>query len=63
MLIYGCDPGFTGAVALYWTDTGKLEVHDMPVIKNPKGKAILNLHSMLDVFLSLIHISEPTRPY
>jgi len=50
MLIYGCDPGFTGAVALYWTDTGKLEVHDMPVMKNPKGKAILNLHSLLDVF-------------
>ena len=45
MLIYGCDPGFTGAVALYWTDTNKLEVHDMPVMKNPKGKAILNLHS------------------
>ena len=49
MLIYGCDPGFTGAVALYWTDTGKLEIHDMPVMKNPKGKAIINLHSLLDV--------------
>ena len=49
MLIYGCDPGFTGAIALYWTDTGKLEVHDMPVMQNPKGKAIINLHSLLDV--------------
>lgn len=49
MLIYGCDPGFTGAVALYWTDTGKLEVHDMPVMQNPKGKAIINLHSLLDI--------------
>ena len=49
MLIYGCDPGFTGAIALYWTDTGKLEVHDMPVMQNPKGKAIINLHSLLDI--------------
>ena len=49
MLIYGCDPGFTGAIALYWTDTGKLEVHDMPVMQNPKGKAIIDLHSLLDV--------------
>ena len=49
MLIYGCDPGFTGAIALYWTDTGKLEVHDMPIMQNPKGKAIINLHSLLDV--------------
>ena len=49
MLIYGCDPGFTGAIALYWTDSGKLEVHDMPVMKNPKGKTIINLHSLLDV--------------
>ena len=48
-LIYGCDPGFTGAIALYWTDTGKLEVHDMPVMQNPKGKTIINLHSLLDV--------------
>ena len=49
MLIFGCDPGFTGAIALYWTDTGKLEVHDMPVMQNPKGKTIINLHSLLDV--------------
>jgi len=49
MLIYGCDPGFTGAIALYWTDSGKLEIHDMPVMQNPKGKAIINLHSLLDV--------------
>ena len=56
MLIYGCDPGFTGAIALYWTDTGKLEVHDMPVMQKPgspsksgKSKVIINLHSLLDV--------------
>ena len=49
MLIYGCDPGFTGAIALYWTDTGKLEVHDMPVMKNTKGKAIINSPYLLDI--------------
>ena len=49
MLIYGIDPGFTGAIALYWPDTGKLEVHDMPVMKNPKGKTIINPHGVLDI--------------
>ena len=49
MLIYGIDPGFTGAIALYWPDTGKLEVHDMPVMKNPKGKTVINPHGVLDV--------------
>ena len=49
MLIYGIDPGFTGAIALYWPDTGKLEVHDMPVMKNPKGKTINNPHGVLDI--------------
>tara|TARA_R110002110_G_scaffold175387_6_gene378936 strand:- start:4593 stop:5060 length:468 start_codon:yes stop_codon:yes gene_type:complete len=49
MLIYGIDPGFTGAIALYWPETGKLEVHDMPVMKNPKGKTIINPHGVLDV--------------
>ena len=49
MLIYCIDPGFTGAIALYWPDTGKLEVHDMPVMKNPKGKTIINPHGVLDI--------------
>ena len=49
MLIYGIDPGFTGAIALYWPDTGKLEVHDMSVMKNPKGKTIINPHGVLDI--------------
>ena len=43
MLIYGIDPGFTGAIALYWPETGKLEVHDMPVMKNPKACAACKL--------------------
>ena len=49
MLVYGIDPGFTGAIALYWPGAGKLEVHDMPVMKNPKGKTIINPHGVLDI--------------
>tara|TARA_R110000851_G_scaffold19263_2_gene59499 strand:- start:812 stop:1285 length:474 start_codon:yes stop_codon:yes gene_type:complete len=49
MLIYGCDPGFTGAIALYKPAENWLEVHDMPVMQNPKGKSIINSHSLLDV--------------
>ena len=49
MLIYGIDPGFTGAIALYWPDAGKIEVHDMPVMTNPKGKTIINPHGVLDI--------------
>jgi crossover junction endodeoxyribonuclease RuvC len=49
MLIYGIDPGFTGAIALYWPGAGTIEVHDMPVMKNPKGKTIINPHGVLDI--------------
>ena len=49
MLIYGIDPGFTGAIALYWPDAGTIEVHDMPVMTNPKGKTIINPHGVLDI--------------
>ena len=49
MLIYGIDPGFTGAIALYWPGAGTIEVHDMPVMKNPKGKTIINPHGVLDL--------------
>ena len=34
----GIDPGFTGAIAFYWPDSNSVEVHDMPVYKNIKGK-------------------------
>ena len=49
MLIYGCDPGFTGAIALYKPAENWLEVHDMPVMQNPKGKSIINSHSLLGI--------------
>ena len=49
MLIYGIDCGFTGAITLYWPASNKIEVHDMPVLKNAKGKTVLNLHGILDI--------------
>ena len=49
MLIYGIDPGFTGAITLYWPETGDIEVHDMPTMLSAKGKTVLNMHSILEI--------------
>ena len=49
MLIYGIDPGFTGAITLYWPETGDIEVHDMPTMLNAKGKPILDHHGILSI--------------
>ena len=42
-VIIGIDPGYSGAVAFLWPNM-KLEIHDMPVLKNAKGKTELNMH-------------------
>ena len=49
MLIYGIDPGYTGAITLYWPATGDIEIHDMPTLTNPKGKTVLNQRAILDI--------------
>ena len=49
MLIYGIDPGFTGAITLYWPETGDIEVHDMPTMPSTKGKIVLNMHSIIEI--------------
>ena len=49
MVIFGIDPGFSGAISIYRPNLGLIEVHDMPVMKSAKGKTILNLHGVLDV--------------
>ena len=47
MTVYvGIDPGFTGAIAFYWPKPNRVEVHDMPVYKNIKGKTELNLYEL-----------------
>jgi len=49
MVIFGIDPGFTGAISIYRPSLNLIEVHDMPVMKSAKGKTILNLHGVLDL--------------
>lgn len=46
MIYIGIDPGFTGAIAYYWPEENYIELYDMPVYKNPKGKTELNLHEL-----------------
>lgn len=45
----GIDPGFTGAIAFYWPQGNRIEVHDMPVYSNAKGKTELNLYELHDI--------------
>lgn len=49
MLIYGIDPGFTGAVSVYDTELDSLIIHDIPVVKSPKGKTLINLPELLSI--------------
>ena len=49
MLIYGIDPGFTGAVSIYDTELDILIIHDIPVVKSPKGKTLINLPELLSI--------------
>ena len=48
MIFIGIDPGLSGAIASYDTDTGALEVHDVPtheMVRNGKKKREVDLHS------------------
>jgi crossover junction endodeoxyribonuclease RuvC len=51
MVIYGIDPGFSGAIAIYEAGLswGKMRVYDMPIMKSAKGKTILNLSEILNI--------------
>ena len=49
MLIYGIDPGFTGAVSIYETETDSLVIYDIPVVKSQKGKTLINLSELLSI--------------
>jgi crossover junction endodeoxyribonuclease RuvC len=52
MIVVGVDCGFSGAIAHYCTRTKDLDVVDMPVILNSKGKTEIDIHSLL-------HLLEP----
>ena len=54
-MILGCDPGFSGAIALLDPSTGSLVLHDMPVLPNTKGKTELDLHTLA----GLLALEEP----
>jgi len=58
MIIFGMDPGFTGGIAALDTDTGMLEVVDMPVFDNKQGKKIINTHE-----LHRLLTPQPGTPY
>ena len=49
MIYIGIDPGFTGAIAFYWPSENHVEVYDMPVYKNAKGKTELNLFELHEI--------------
>ena len=73
-MIWGIDPGVSGAIVYFDALEGVLEIHDMPILEVKKKKQvspqllsnILAEHQapvFIEQVLSLIHISEPTRPY
>jgi crossover junction endodeoxyribonuclease RuvC len=50
MLIIGVDPGFSGAIALLDPDSRKLELHDMPLLPDPKsGKEDLDDRRLAEI--------------
>lgn len=49
MVVFGIDPGFTGAVAELYPEDGHLYIHDMPTLPGQKGKVELDCHSLLDL--------------
>lgn len=49
MIICGIDPGFSGAVVFYCPKRNLLEIHDMPTMKDPKGRTIVNMPALYDL--------------
>ena len=49
MIVFGIDPGFSGAIAEFWPAEHRLYVHDMPTVPSQKGKTELNCHAILDL--------------
>lgn len=49
MIVYGIDPGFSGAIAELHVQRGKLYVHDMPTVPGQKGKPELAMRPLFDL--------------
>lgn len=53
MIVLGIDPGLTGALALYDSSSGSLDIRDMPTFTLPKGKGRrteLDLYGLAAIF-------------
>lgn len=59
MLVIGIDPGMTGGIAALDTESGDIDIIDMPVLPNTKGKLVLDYHG-LHKLLTLTHDSKIT---
>lgn len=46
MIIIGVDPGFSGAIAVFRPFFWMMEIYDMPVVPNKKGKNEIDLHNL-----------------
>lgn len=49
MVIIGIDVGFSGAIAILRPSIRALDIHDMPVMPNKKGKTEINLYALHDI--------------
>lgn len=48
-MIYAADPGFSGAIAGYHPESGRIYITDMPTVPGQKGKTELNHHALFDL--------------
>ena len=48
-VIIGIDPGFSGAIA-HLSSNGTLEIRDMPIVADLKGRSVLNLYELHNLF-------------
>lgn len=48
-VIIGIDPGFSGAIAKL-SSKGMLEIWDMPIVADRKGRSVLNLYELYELF-------------
>ena len=65
---FACKEALSKALGLGFA--GGVSFKEIQILRDPKGKPYINLSgntkkisNKLDIKLSLIHISEPTRPY
>lgn len=53
----GCDPGMSGAIAVYWPADGQLVVHDMPT-HEINGKRRIDLYQLTQLLEGVHHLTS-----